>query len=531
MKDFYPIVSEPTEITENREMEGSAVVAAPLCLPRRSDAKAGRGVGAVGLTAKTPRSGSCRTAATPGWILYDGQCRYCLAAARQFERLFARRGFYFLPLQTPWVQKRLGLQPDAPLEEMRVLTRDNQDLGGADAVIFLVGKIWWLWSLSILGQLPFVHAIIDRAYRWIAAHRGCTHFSGRDALCGVPKISGTRRSSSLRSRITRWVGLLILPPLVLVARTHVAPWVFMWLMAGALFFGCKWLTFWRTRQHVDSSIGRSLGYLLAWPGMDATNFLGPGSCANPPNCNSGFQNLGRVVRDSTRVACAPILKIAFGVLLLFIAARTAPNPLLAGWIGMIGMILIFHFGLFDLAAIAWRVAGVDARPVMNSPIKATSLSEFWGRRWNGAFNQLVLDVLFRPLTRWLGGRSSSPSRRLSGAGGRDARIRSRRSSTLHFQRATGRATLTAFFLSGLVHELVISLPAGGGYGLPTAYFLLQGWGVVAQRTLVGKRFNLERGVRGRIFTMLIAAGPAFWLFHPPFVRNVVLPFMKAIGAL
>jgi alginate O-acetyltransferase complex protein AlgI len=187
---------------------------------------------------------------------------------------------------------------------------------------------------------------------------------------------------------------------------------------------------------------------------------------------------------------------------------------------MSGMILILHFGLFDLAAIAWRIGGVDARPIMNSPIKATSLNDFWGRRWNGAFNQLMFDVLFRPLTRWLGGRSS-----------RDARIRSRRRSTLHFQSAVGRATLTAFFVSGLIHELVISLPAGGGYGLPTAYFLLQGWGVVAQRTLVGKRFDLARGVRGRIFTMLIAAGPAFWLFHPPFVRNVILPFMKVIGAL
>jgi D-alanyl-lipoteichoic acid acyltransferase DltB (MBOAT superfamily) len=135
---------------------------------------------------------------------------------------------------------------------------------------------------------------------------------------------------------------------------------------------------------------------------------------------------------------------------------------------------------------------------MNAPIRATSLSEFWGRRWNGAFNQLVVDVLFRRLARSIG---------------------------------IVRATLTAFLLSGLIHELVISLPAGAGYGLPTAYFLLQGWGVIAQRSTVGNRLELRHGISGRIFTMLIAAGPAFWLFHPPFVRNVILPFMKAIGAL
>jgi hypothetical protein len=70
---------------------------------------------------------------------------------------------------------------------------------------------------------------------------------------------------------------------------------------------------------------------------------------------------------------------------------------------------------------------------------------------------------------------------------------------------------------------VISLPAGTGYGLPTAYFLLQGVGILLERAFPH--------IRGRIFTILITAVPAFWLFHPAFVYNVILPFMKAIGAL
>jgi len=60
---------------------------------------------------------------------------------------------------------------------------------------------------------------------------------------------------------------------------------------------------------------------------------------------------------------------------------------------------------------------------------------------------------------------------------------------------------------------------------------LQGWGVIAQRSAVGSHLGLRRGVTGRIFTFVIAAFPAFWLFHPPFIRNVFLPFLKAIGAL
>ena len=156
---------------------------------------------------------------------------------------------------------------------------------------------------------------------------------------------------------------------------------------------------------------------------------------------------------------------------------------------MTGLIFILHFGLFHLAAIGWRRVGVDVDLIMNAPWRSKSLSEFWGRRWNGAFNSLVLDLFFRRFARSIG---------------------------------PVRATLTAFLIFGLLHELVISLPACAGYGLPTAYFLFQGWGAVAQRAF---------GMRGGLFTMAIVAGPAFWLFHPPFVRHVILPFMHAIHAL
>jgi len=36
-----------------------------------------------------------------------------------------------------------------------------------------------------------------------------------------------------------------------------------------------------------------------------------------------------------------------------------------------------------------------------------------------------------------------------------------------------RALLAAFGLSGLLHEVAISLPVQAGFGLPTAYFVLQ----------------------------------------------------------
>jgi predicted DCC family thiol-disulfide oxidoreductase YuxK len=140
-----------------------------------------------------------------GWILYDGECRYCVAAARQLERLFARRGFYFLPLQTPWIQKRLGLRPGAPLEEMHVLTQANQELGGVDVVIFLAGKVWWTRPVQIVAQLPGARAFLDRTYRLIGhLISSClTSFSGRflarQARCVRPLLL-----SSFRGYSTNW---------------------------------------------------------------------------------------------------------------------------------------------------------------------------------------------------------------------------------------------------------------------------------------------------------------------------------------
>jgi hypothetical protein len=88
-----------------------------------------------------------------------------------------------------------------------------------------------------------------------------------------------------------------------------------------------------------------------------------------------------------------------------------------------------------------------------------------------------------------------------------------------------------FVISGLIHDLVISLPAGAGYGLPTTYFLLQGAGVTVEHSSFGKRLGLGEGVHGWIFMAALVAGPVFWLFHPWFVLRVMIPFMHAIHAL
>jgi hypothetical protein len=279
--------------------------------------------------------------------------------------------------------------------------------------------------------------------------------------------------------------LVAVPALVLLYGSTLPRWGFMWAMAAALYAGCKWLTYREVRTRMAAiDRRRAIAYLLAWPGMDAAAFL---------------STTRDVARPSSSEWVAAALKTVLGAALTSLVATTAypAYPLLAGWIGMIGLIFLLHFGTFHLLSLGWRRLGIDAMPVMRNPSRSTSLAEFWGRRWNTAFHELAARFTFRPL------------RRVAGP---------------------AAASLLVFLVSGLIHELVISVPAGGGYGLPTVYFAVQGAGIAAERTPQGRRLGLGRGWRGWIFTMLIAAGPAFWLFPPPFVHNVILPMFAAIGA-
>jgi hypothetical protein len=279
--------------------------------------------------------------------------------------------------------------------------------------------------------------------------------------------------------------LVVLPAVALSLRSMLTGWGFMWAMAWAIYAGCKWLTYCEARASGAAiTRARTLGYLLAWPGMDATAFL--------------LENDG-VARPSSSEWIAAAFKTILGVVLIWATVRLPlpDHPLLGGWLGMLGVVFVLHFGVFHLLSLGWRTIGVNAMPVMRNPLRSTSLAEFWGRRWNTAFHELAARFTFRPLRPILG--------------------------------VTG-ASLIVFVLSGVIHELVISLPASGGYGLPTGYFILQGLGVAGERTVQGRRIGLGRGWRGRMFAFAVAAGPVVLLFPPPFVRNVILPMLAIMRA-
>jgi hypothetical protein len=102
---------------------------------------------------------------------------------------------------------------------------------------------------------------------------------------------------------------------------------------------------------------------------------------------------------------------------------------------------------------------------------------------------------------------------------------------LHKHLSAGFASLAVFVVSGLIHDLVISVPARAGFGLPTAYCTFQGLGVLVERSPFGRHIGLGKGLPGFLFLLVVTTAPIFWLFHPAFVLYVIIPFMQEVRAL
>ncbi|HEX4630236.1 MAG TPA: DCC1-like thiol-disulfide oxidoreductase family protein [Chthoniobacterales bacterium] len=111
-----------------------------------------------------------------GWILFDAECRMCRDMVRRFEKTFTSRGFVFAPLQ-------LELQPGERPSEMRVRTVDGRDSGGADAVLFLAGFVWWGRPLRWFAKIPGAKRLLRRIYREIACRRSCDN-----GACFLPEV-------------------------------------------------------------------------------------------------------------------------------------------------------------------------------------------------------------------------------------------------------------------------------------------------------------------------------------------------------
>lgn len=274
--------------------------------------------------------------------------------------------------------------------------------------------------------------------------------------------------------------------LLLLASTNLLPPPALFaVLAFVIYVALKSIVLWDyvTRHPGELRGSDYVVWYFGWPGMDARDIFRTEENMQPPR----HREWGWAV-----------IEVLFGGLLMFIVAPWVlpRHELIAGWIAMAGFAFTFNFGILQLAALGWRRAGRPVEPIMNAPILAKSLDEFWGRRWNLAFHDFTRSFVLKPMLRRFGGHA---------------------------------AVWASFVFSGLVHEAAISTAAWAGFGLPTLYFLLQGGGMFVERSPVGRRVGLGRGLRGWMFTAILTAAPAWLLFHPPFIRAVIVPLIPSLS--
>ena len=395
-----------------------------------------------------------------GHLFFDGTCTMCRRWAERVRGILARGGV-----------KVVLFDSGADEEEMRLNWNDGREYGGVDALILLCGRVWWAWPFFGLTHVPGVGWLLRNAYRWIAKNRHCIGGS-----CAIGNSGGGRTAS--HSARLGWFLLIGLVSYSVIAGEGLAGWVWMWMIAGSLWIGFKVLAA-ESAGGIQGMGRRAVAY-FAWVGMSASVFV------SPRNRWVGGSSVGRA--GGMCMGC-------LGAALIWGVTRFVGNTVLAGWIGMVGLLFLLHFGLFEVIAGVFRRTGFAVRSIMENPWKSNSLAEFWGSRWNRGFSDIACIAILRPFARRYG-----------------AVI----------------GTMAVYSFSGIVHELVVSVPARGGYGMPTAYFLVQGAGVLVERQWMR---HLGSPIGKRIFLWMMVLTPAYWLFHPPFMRRVFYPFLIAIGAI
>lgn len=300
---------------------------------------------------------------------------------------------------------------------------------------------------------------------------------------GIPSIKNLQTA-----RIIGWLIVVGTAVFSIILTSHASPTYRMIAIASLQLLSMKVIVL------VESYRGKSglnviqwLAFSLGWFGMR-------------PRLFEAFPS--KPLNDVTPFILKGVSRIIIGLLLLFVSVyfqKEFPSIyFLYELFMLVGLSFILHFGILNLSTASWRFSGVDVKELFRSPYRATSLKEFWGKRWNMAFSEMTAIVVYKPLK---------------------------------INYGIPLAMIASFLVSGLLHEIAISFPVKMGYGLPFLYFVLHGIAMYAE----GKVFFIKQIIAHSIlshvwvFAWLILPMPL--LFHHEFIVEVVEPLRDFILSL
>ncbi len=263
----------------------------------------------------------------------------------------------------------------------------------------------------------------------------------------------------------------------------------MLLLCATMLYGMKAIVMFEEHKLSDYSLSSSrwLAFMLGWFGTRGSIFA-----------KSQSIDLASAVALTLHALKCTVIGFVFLAIARVIVYEQAVLDYGLTQVGatvsaLIGISLVFHFGFINLVAAFWQSDGINCQPLFKAPLYALTLQEFWSKRWNLAFSEMVAIAVYRPLTSKIG---------------------------------RYPALLVGFVFSGLLHELAVSLPVHAGYGLPMLYFILQGLAVLAERLLKQRGFDLRlHPIIGRVWLISWLVLPLPLLFHRYFLSGVIWPLI------
>uniref|UniRef100_A0A1J3E7J3 Acyl-CoA--sterol O-acyltransferase 1 n=1 Tax=Noccaea caerulescens TaxID=107243 RepID=A0A1J3E7J3_NOCCA len=166
------------------------------------------------------------------------------------------------------------------------------------------------------------------------------------------------------------------------------------------------------------------------------------------------------------------------------------------------LLLLYGFNMYfslDLilavtASLVRATSSLELEPHFNEPYLATSLQDFWGKRWNLMVSEIMRPTVYEPVLRW---------------------------SVFPRKWASAPAAFATFVVSGIMHELIFFYMGRlrPSWGM-MSFFLLHGVSTMAEIALkkaVNRRWRLPTPV-ARTLTVLFVFATGVLLFFPEFKR-------------
>ena len=266
-------------------------------------------------------------------------------------------------------------------------------------------------------------------------------------------------SHFVRNRLVLWGGVLLVMGTVQLMHLEAVPFERMLVTCTALLLCMKGIVLaeWGGRM----SWPRRLMFTFLWFGMDPIPFTAKRRKVTWKK--DAYVGLGCFIVGMVLSIIVAHLDTGF-VLLMFVPLSVA-----------------FHYGLARLLTAFWRMQGIAVRPLFRNPLVCRSIADFWAKRWNLSFSQMMARAVQRPVRDKLGKRP---------------------------------AIFAVFLMSGLLHELAITVPVQSGYGLPTLYFVAHGVVVLLEKETWPVWLT-------RPVALLLVAAPLPILFPAVFTEEVI----------